>query len=279
MKLSRQTSRLAISTLVFIWVTVLGIGAALAGTITYKQKSINESNGGWHLAMTIVYGGSAPSMQHIPFKFSFTPTAFYERYLDDKHGETPQLRKIPLVGQMPIIESVDVDFGDARGKVYNRTMFDFTITRAHNFNAGEYSVVVRRTDGTQMGPAQTLILQGENDVIDRRAISFVAEKKKKVDSAAPAGANSAGSTPAQAAPEQGEGADQQAKPAAAATGKGSEEGSNAAPESADAEKVPPSSRGCGCRVGTAGGSPGLVFLGVAAGLLSMRARRRRSSAK
>jgi hypothetical protein len=276
MKLSRQSSRLAISTLVFIWISLLGISAALAGTVNYKQKTINESNGGWHLAMTIIYGSGPPAMQHVPFKFSFTPTAFYERYLDDKHGETPQFRKIPLVGQLPIIESVDVDFGDARGKVYNRTMFDFTITRSHNFNAGEYSVVVRRADGAQMGGAQTLILQGENDVIDRRAISFVDQKKKKVDSSAPAAANSAGAAPAQAAAEQTEASDAPAA-AAAPAGKGSEEGSGAPPDSADAEKVPPSSRGCGCRVGSSGQNhAALSFLGIACGLLLMRSTRRRS---
>ena len=85
---------------------------------------------------------------------------------------------------MPIIESVDVDFADPRGKLFDRTKFDFTVTRAHNFVAGEYSVTVRRSDGTQMGPAQTLIFNGENTVIDRRAISFVANGKKETRRAA-----------------------------------------------------------------------------------------------
>jgi hypothetical protein len=257
---------------------VLGTAFA-AGSISYAKKEIQESGGGWHLMMTIVYGGK-PATPHIPMRFTFTPTAIYENYLDDAHGDKPQKRNIPLVGQMPLNESVDVDFADTRGKLYDRTKFDFTISRAHNFSAGEYSVTVHRTDGAQVGTAQTLRLTGDNPVIDRRAISFVAsgkkDKDKDKDKAAPAAADPA------AAPADGKTAaaaegDKAATPAADTAGAPSpgEPGNDPAAQ----EKVPPSSKGCGCR--TVGGdvsSPLGSLAFAAAGLALWRSRRRRGAA-
>ncbi len=267
-------SRRAVMALTFICMLAFGITAALAGggTLTYKKKEIQESNGGWHLAMTIVLP-APPATPHQVVKFSFTPTAYYERYLDDQHGEKPQLRKQPLVGQVPIVESVDVDFSDARGKVYNRTIFDFTITRSHNFAAGEYSVTVRKSDGGQLGPSQTLTLQGDNPVIDRRAISFVdskGDKNKKKEAAAPAASSSAESKNTEAPKEADQAsADQPTSPAAAPA---SDE--NSPPDSANAEKVPPTSHGCGCTtVGTTGVGTSSALL-FAFGLAALRRRRR-----
>src|SRR5205823_11136015 len=111
--------------LTFLGAFALLCGTAFAaGSITYSKKEIAEANGGWHIQMTIVYGGK-PNTAHVPMRFSFTPTAIQENYLDDAHGEHPQKRTIPLVGQTPLNESVDVDFSDPRGKMYDRTRFDF----------------------------------------------------------------------------------------------------------------------------------------------------------
>ncbi len=283
MNRSCPPSRSFLAALTVLLLTVFTAATAFAaGSLTYKKKEIQESNGGWHLTMTIVYGPSAPAMQHIPMKFKFTPTAFYERYLDDQHGEKPQLRKIPLVGQVPLTESVDVNFGDVRGKIFNRTMFDFTITRSHNFNAGEYSVSVHRADGTPVGGPQTLTLLGENPVIDRRAISFVASgKDKDKKPAAQDGAqNAAADTkPAAGQGAQGAGEAEEETAAPAAPAGSAERGEGAPPDSANAEKVPPSSRGCGCRVATREHLPasGLLF-GVALGILGVRRRRQASGA-
>jgi hypothetical protein len=210
-------------------------------------------------------------------RFTFTPTAIYENYLDDAHGDKPQKRIIPLVGQMPLNESVDVDFADTRGKLYDRTKFDFTISRAHNFSAGEYSVTVHRTDGAQVGTAQTLRLTGDNPVIDRRAISFVAsgkkDKDKDKDKAAPAADTAAASSDGKTAAAEG---DKAATPAAdtAAAPPAGEPGNDPAAQ----EKVPPSSKGCGCR--TVGGdvSSPLSLAFAAAGITLWRSRRRRGAA-
>ena len=87
-----------VSALAFLRAFALLMGTAFAaGSITYTRKEIAESNGGWHIQMTIVYGGK-PNTAHVPMRFSFTPTAIQENYLDDAHGDKPQKRVIPLVG-------------------------------------------------------------------------------------------------------------------------------------------------------------------------------------
>jgi len=256
----------------FVCAFAFALGSAFAaGTITFAKKEIQETNGGWHLVMTIVYGGK-PNTPHVPMRFTFTPTAILENYLDDAHGEKPQKRKIPLVGQTPLHESVDVDFSDPRGKLYDRTRFDFTISRSHNFSAGDYSVAVHRPDGTQVGATQTLVLLGDNPVIDRRAISFVSSSGKKDKPAGAAPASSAGAGDTKTASTAGEG--EQGSAAATESPSGSATPAEE-PPTEPAGKVPPSSRGCGCRLGCSSGIgyAGLVPLGSGA-LLVLRSRRR-----
>src|SRR5262249_39602776 len=133
-------------------------------------------------------------------RFTFVPTAILENYLDDAHGDKPQKRKIPLVGQTPMQESVDVDFSDTRGKLYDKTRFDFTITRSHNFVAGDYSVTLHRAHGATGGTAQHLVLVGDNRAIDRRPIAFVGTGKKDKPAAATAPAADNGEAKTAAAP-------------------------------------------------------------------------------
>jgi MYXO-CTERM domain-containing protein len=270
--------------LAFLCAFALVLGDAIAGgSITFSKKEVQEANGGWHLQMTIVYGGK-PNTPHQPMRFTFTPTAIYENFLDDAHGDKPQKRTIPLVGQMPKNESVDVDFSDSRGKMYDRTRFDFTVSRAHDFSAGEYSVQVHRADGAQVGATQTLRFLGDNPVIDRRSISFVAspgKKDKDKDKAAPAAdpAQPAGDKAAPAA----DPAAAAATPAADTSGAGdkpaaAEPGNDPAAQ----EKVQPSGKGCGCRaVGRAADGPsghrtfGALAIGLV-GLAFWRLQRRRT---
>ncbi len=275
MRTARTTS--VASALAFLGVFLLVIESAFAaGSISYAKKEIQESGGGWHLMMTIVYGGK-PNTPHVPMRFSFTPTAIYENYLDDAHGEKPQKRTIPLVGQTPLNESVDVDFSDPRGKMYDRTRFDFTVTRSHNFAAGEYSVTVHRGDGGQVGTAQTLRFGGDNPVIDRRAISFVAsgpKKDKDKDKAAAPAAPTGDAKPAAAA----EGDKAAAAPAGDAPAATADKPAATDPgnDPAAQEKVPPASHGCGCRVGDRNRSTWLGSFGLAmVGLAAWRARRSR----
>jgi MYXO-CTERM domain-containing protein len=271
MKTNRHLVSLIVGLTVLVGLlVVLPRAASAAGSINYTRKTIEEVNGGWKISMTIIYGGK-PAMPHVPMRFAFTPVLLLERYLDDAHGEKPQTRRIPLVGQMPMIESQDVDFSDPRGKIWDRTKFDFVVSRPHNFSAGEYSVTVKRADGVQVGTTQTLVFNGENPVIDRRSITFVASdtgKKKGAGDGASSDKAQAGAAPA---------ASEKAAPAAApAAETPPADQPEGAPDPAELEKVPPSSNGCGCR--TAGGAAPLgvgMFAAAALALGLLRLRRRR----
>jgi hypothetical protein len=269
--MSFDRARYQISVITFLFAFTLTIGSALAaGSIAYSRREVQESNGGWHLMMTIVYGGK-PNTAHVPMRFTFTPIGIYENFLDDQHGDKPQKRKIPLIGQVAINESVDVDFADSSGKLFNRTRFDFTITRAHGFAAGDYSVTVHRPDGAPIGTAQTLILLGDNPVVDRRTISFVGTgKKDKPPASDPAvAAADSKTTPS---------ADEASGPAPIATDPEAAGETPAAPTASDAvasEKVPPSSRGCGCELASRGGAGRWWTAAALAALAFWRLRPRR----
>jgi MYXO-CTERM domain-containing protein len=281
---TKRTLRTWLAALLALATFFVAIAEAFAaGSITYTRRELTESGGGWKIAMTILYGGK-PTTAHVPMKFSFTPTALYERYLDDAHGDKPQTRKIPLSGQQPIIESIDVDFGDPSGKIYDRTRFDFTITRSHNFQAGEYSLTVHRADGAQLGTTQTITLNGENTVIDRRSISFIGNTKDKPkdkpkdDAAKPASTDGSGAGD-KAAPAGDSAASGEAAPAPAsdATGDKAASGDDATGlGDPTANKTPPGgSQGCGCHTAGAPASSGAsVALLAAAAAIAARRRRR-----
>ena len=176
-----------------------------------------------------------------------------------------------------------MDFADPRGKLYDRTKFDFTVTRSHNFEAGEYSVVVRRADGAQVGTTQTLIFDGDNQVIDRRTMSFVGNGGKKATGDKPAAADDkSGSAPAAQGSQDQASATPAASsgeaPAAAGDGTAPADESSAAPDPAAVEKVPPKSGGCGCRLVAPKTAtwPGAALVGLAFAVVGARARRRRS---
>ena len=65
-----------------------------------------------------------------------------------------------------------------------RTKFVFRVTRAHGYEAGEYQVTIRDgRSGDMIGAPARLIFQGENEIIDRRAMVFAGSDKKKKKSA------------------------------------------------------------------------------------------------
>jgi MYXO-CTERM domain-containing protein len=205
------------------------------------------------------YGGTPPTA-HIPMNFSFTPTMLYERSLTDKSPNTPVITKIPLSNQQPIIKSMDVGFSDPTGKIFTTTKFEFIIRRDHGFEAGEYTLVINRSnDGAQMGQQIRIVLQGDNEIVDRRAIVFTGEKKKekKADPAAdekkddPAASDPAASDPAASEPV-------------------------ADTPTETPPPVEPKQGGCGCRVSEPPPAPGLALF-AGAGLLAFAARRRASS--
>lgn len=163
--------------------------ASAAGSVKVKSTEVSEISGAWHLYVKIELP-KAPSIPHVPMRFVFTKTMVYERALIDGHSD-PVMNRQSLSNQTPSTESLDVDFADAQGKIYKGTNFDFDLTRTRGYEAGEYKLQVRTADGVDIGGSTTVILKGDNPVVDRRSITFDAKNKvQKVDNGVDAGKKS-----------------------------------------------------------------------------------------
>ncbi|WP_437669661.1 MYXO-CTERM sorting domain-containing protein [Sorangium sp. So ce131] len=262
-------ARLVAAALALLGAWLPASAARAAGTVTIADRSPTETDGRWKLKMTINYGGT-PHLGHIPMLFSFTPTVHYERALTDQSPDKPILNRIPLHNQQSINESMDVGFSDGTGKVFAITKFDFVLRRDHGFEAGEYELVIKRvSDGVQMGPKQKITLQGENEIMDRRAIVFTGEKKKKKDEKADA----AGGDKSEAAGGEKGSSESETEPVASAPS--DETPSGDAPPDEAPPPVEPKQGGCGCRLSPEDGAAPLALPIAALGAVAALARRRR----
>lgn len=246
--------------------------AHAAGTFKLKTTEVNEVSGAWHLYVTIELP-KAPPIAHQSMKFLFTKTVAYERSLVDGH-DGPVLSRQVLKDQTPSVESLDVDFADPSGKIFKGTRFDFGLTRARGYEAGEYKVEVKTSDGTPIGGSQNLTLKGDNEVVDRRAMTFNAKEKsiKKVDG------YDGGASP--------NGAPKQDEPASSNTlGNGEVTPTGTAQpfvpsegfQKTEEEEIKTRPHGCGCSVPGSTESPfgALVWLAPLAAVGLVFARRRR----
>lgn len=176
---ARRTLRV-VTVLVLALVCLPSIAAA-KGRVVWKSTTVteNEERESWKLDLE-VHMNKAPDVAYVPMRFEFKPTAHYERALVDGR-EDPVETTIPLQNQQSLIESVDVGFLDAgTGVIQSRTKFSFKITRAHDYQAGEYQVTIKDTrDDSTVGTSTRLILKGKNPVVDRRSIVFTGGEKKK----------------------------------------------------------------------------------------------------
>jgi hypothetical protein len=175
----------------FVFVALVTAPAHASGVFKLKTQQVSESGGQWHI-FVVVELSRAPATAHVPMKFLFTKDMVYERALIDGHGDTPVINRTALTNQTPNVESVDVDFADGTGKIFKGTRFDFSLSRDHGYEAGEYKVQVRTSDGVDIGSSQRLVLNGDNPVVDRRAITFNAKDpsvKKVAGYGADGGAN------------------------------------------------------------------------------------------
>lgn len=241
-------------------------GAASAiGRVEWKTKNLKESEGhSWTVELAI-YLPKAPDVATLPMRFSFTPVVYYERTLvDGKEG--PQLRKVPLENKQPLVEGVDVGFLDpGTGQIQKRTKFSFKLTRGHGYEAGEYEVKILdgRTDAVIGSPIR-LVFEGENEVIDRRAMVFTGDdkKKKKKEETAGGGADG-GNVPMKTETKPEDDPDYWKKG-----------GTSGDEQNEEVEKK----RGCGCRMGERGEASDA--LGLALGLAvvgAARSRRKRAT--
>jgi hypothetical protein len=158
------------------------LALAAGGVVKLRNSDAQEAAGGtWRLFLTLSLP-KPPAMAHVPMKFVFTETVRFERTLLDGSDE-PQVRRVPVTGTpSPIVELVDVGFGDARGKIFKDSRYDLLINRERGFEAGEWKLQVKDSDGHEIGAPMSLVLKGDNEVVDRRSMTFTAKEsssKKK----------------------------------------------------------------------------------------------------
>ncbi len=262
--------------LILVSLAAAGLASA-AGRAEWKGKTFKERDDkAWRLEVAI-YLPHAPDVPHVPMKFEFQPEVYYERDMID--GDKLVEHKVPLENRQALIESVDVGFLDSgSGKIESRTRFTFKLTRAHGYEAGEYKVTIHdgRNDQAVGGPT-TLIFDGDNEVIDRRAMVFSGgEKKKKADA------------PKTDADDKASAGDKKTESDSADR----ESAASAADAEADKAQEKPSEEqgtikekpgGCGCRLADAGPNRGageaLAGCALAAAVLSRRRTRRSSLAR
>ncbi len=242
--------------------------AAAKGSVKVASTTVKESDGTWHLNLTIDYG-AMPHLAHVPMVLSFTQTALFERYVDDSTGDKPATRVIPINNGVPIDLPMDVGFADMSGKMFKVTKFKFKLTRDAGFEAGEYTMKVRESAGGAIGTPVRLKLEGDNKVVNRKSMDFAAPapKPKPSNEAATAQPEPAGPTAAEDA-----GPDLSDIP----------DISDAEADRLSEADGPPSEKpkqgGCGCEVVGAGdGSPALplsvlAFAAMLLGLVLMRRR-------
>jgi hypothetical protein len=254
-----------------ILAVLLVAGTALAsGSFRLRSTSVSEVSGGWHVYCDVSLA-KPPAIAHPTLKFLFTKVAVYERDLVDNNPK-PVTNRTVLVNQNPSVESLEVDFADASGKIWTTTHFDFSLTRTRGYEAGEYKVQVRTTDGTDIGTPTILTLNGDNPVVDRRAMNFDAKNPgmKKVASTVDAGSGPKTDDSVAAAPNNGE---------VAPVGSAPPFLGNAAFEK-QPEEIAEHPKGCGCDVPGSGGSSGVVpfWAALVSGLgLSLIAWRKRGA--
>lgn len=258
---------------------IFGIsGTALAGgNFGIKTTSVAESSGEWHIKVRIDLP-RAPSMMHIPMRFTFSKEAVDERAIMQQ-GADPVHHRMVLDTPPKQIQSMDVDFADASGKVFKSTYFEFDLQRANGyFEAGEYLVSLTGPDG-DVGSAQKLTLTGDNPPVYRGAMDFASgsgpKKNKKgfeqVSNGLDGGNQQVASNDdtSSAAP---------ASTDVAPVGNGGDMVPGSAfNKTGEEEAVQDHPKGCGCvEAGLADEGGALAGMGLAVGAAVMVGRRRRS---
>lgn len=271
--MSRRNSWVRAVTSSFLLIALLVVSsiALAAGRVQWTKTTVKENDAkAWKLEIKL-FLPKAPDVAHIPVKFEFSPVAYYERAMMD--GDKLVERRVPLEGRQDIIEGVEVGFMDpGSGKIEKGTIFSFKITRAHGFDAGEYKASVRDArNGQLIGAPVTLKLEGENEIIDRRAMVFADPKEKKKKKDAEGGEKKDGES-GDKKDEKTEGGDEKKDEPAA-----EEKSTEPTPDTKDDKpgEVKEKPGGCGCRLADTRGDagPGLALGLLGLGLLAARRRR------
>src|SRR5262245_55979063 len=96
---SRRLSLVLLLSLLFCFTTTL---ARAAGRVEWKSKEFKERDDkSWRLEVAL-YLARAPDVPHVPMKFEFEPTAYYERSMVE--GDKLLERTVPLENRQALIE-------------------------------------------------------------------------------------------------------------------------------------------------------------------------------
>lgn len=261
----------ALFALVLFALVFVSSDAFAGGRFTLKSGEVQEQSGAWHVFVTIELP-KPPPIPHQTMRFLFTKTAAYERSLVDNR-DTPVTNVTVLQNQSPSVESLDVDFSNASGKIFTTTRFDFGLTRDRGYEAGEYTVQLRTSDGVEIGGRGSIKLKGDNPVVDRRAMNFNNKdgKIKKIDGV-DAGAKQVAQNDDNPSSNTGNG---DVTPTGSAAPFIPADAYNKTPE--ENIQVKPKS-GCGCSVPGMSTESGLVML-FPLGAIGLAIARRRQSAR
>jgi hypothetical protein len=271
MKIARQVIPVLASLLVLL---LAPARALAAGCFSVKTTEVTERQGEWHVKVRIDMT-QAPGMMHIPMRFTFSKEAVDERAVMTKGADPVHQRRVQDVPAKQI-QSMDVDFADASGKVFKSTYFEFDLRRDGGyFEAGEYLVALSGPDG-DIGGSQKLTLKGDNPPVYRGSMDFSEPKGAKkgpkiqsVDNGLDGGAKVA-------ANDDSSGASGPSGGVQAVGNGGSMVPASAFNKTAEEEAVSDHPKGCGCVAaglnagGLAGGAAALLGLGLVV------ARRRRA---
>jgi MYXO-CTERM domain-containing protein len=269
--------------------------AAAAGRVQWKATTLKEIDKKyWRIDLSI-FLGKKPDVAHLPMKFEFQPTVYFERTMVD--GDKLIDRKVPLQDRQSMIETVDVGFLDpGTGELQTRTKFTFKVTRAQGYEAGEYMVTIRDgRGGGIIGTPTRVTFDGENEVIDRRSIVFSGEKKKKkqmkevnkdgeIKDEKPEGDKGGEKAEGEGEGEGGEGEKSEGSGGEEAAGDTSGEGESGegVDEGGDDSEgeVKEKPGGCGCRAAgdRSSGQVGLLLVTGLAAAVAFRRRRARAAA-
>ena len=174
---TRRLITLAAAIATLLIVVTASPRAWAGGAFTIKTTSVAEKTGEWHIKVRIDMS-RAPGMMHIPMRFTFSKEAVDERAIMTR-GADPVHHRMVLDVSPKQIQSMDVDFADASGKVFKSTYFEFDLRRDGGyFEAGEYQVSLAGPDG-DVGGAQKLTLTGDNPPVYRGSMDFTGDPKDK----------------------------------------------------------------------------------------------------
>jgi hypothetical protein len=248
--------------------------AAGGGNFTVKTTSVSESNGEWHVKVRIDMV-RAPGMMHIPMRFTFSKEVVDERAIMSK-GADPVHHRMVLDTPPKQIQSMDVDFADASGKVFKSTYFEFDLRRDGGyFEAGEYVVSLSGPDG-DVGGTQKLTLTGDNPPVYRGAMDFGSgDSGKKKNSNIQSVSSGLDGGQVASNDDNGSSAAPVSTDVAPEGNGGSMVPDSAFNKTAEEEAVQGHPSGCGCIAAGSGTTVGILSLPLAGAVALMLARRRR----